>query len=85
MNYKNITVAGSGVLGSQIAYQTAFKGFQVTVYDINDEALERAKERISQLKPHYQADLGATQEEVEAAYGRMSFSFCRKRWRMPIW
>ncbi|KHF32398.1 putative 3-hydroxybutyryl-CoA dehydrogenase [Paenibacillus sp. P1XP2] len=74
MNYKNITVAGSGVLGSQIAYQTAFKGFQVTVYDINDEALERAKERISQLKPHYQADLGATQEEVEAAYGRMSFS-----------
>jgi hypothetical protein len=27
MNYKNITVAGSGVLGSQIAYQTAFKGF----------------------------------------------------------
>lgn len=74
MNYKNITVAGSGVLGSQIAYQTAFKGFQVTVYDINNEALERAKERISQLKPHYQADLGATQEEVEAAYGRMSFS-----------
>lgn len=33
MNYKNITVAGSGVLGSQIAYQTAFKEFNVTVYD----------------------------------------------------
>ncbi|MDR9853607.1 3-hydroxyacyl-CoA dehydrogenase [Paenibacillus sp. VCA1] len=74
MNYRNITVAGSGVLGSQIAYQTAFKGFQVTVYDINDEALERAKERIMQLKPHYQADLGATQEEVDSAYNRMSFN-----------
>lgn len=31
MNFKHITVAGSGVLGSQIAFQTAFKGFEVTV------------------------------------------------------
>lgn len=74
MNYKNITVAGSGVLGSQIAYQTAFKGFNVVVYDINDEALERAKDRIINLKPHYQEDLGASAEEVDAAYNRISFS-----------
>lgn len=74
MNYRNITVAGSGVLGSQIAYQTAFKGFNVSVYDINDEALERAKERIVNLKPRYQEDLGATSEEVNAAYDRISFS-----------
>lgn len=45
MSFKNITVAGSGVLGSQIAYQTAFHGFTVSVYDINDEAIEKAKER----------------------------------------
>ena len=49
MKYTNITVAGSGVLGSQIAYQTAFKGFNVSVYDINDEALARAKERFEAL------------------------------------
>lgn len=73
MNYKNITVAGSGVLGSQIAYQTAFHGFQVSVYDINNEALELAKERIKKLKPRYQEDLKATQEEVDAAYDRLSF------------
>lgn len=40
MNFNNITVAGSGVLGSQIAFQTAFKGFQVAVYDINEEAID---------------------------------------------
>lgn len=73
MNFKNVTIAGSGVLGSQIAYQTAFHGFNVSIYDINDEALERAKERINQLKPKYQNDLNATQEEVDAAYGRISF------------
>lgn len=74
MNYKNITVAGSGVLGSQIAFQTAFNGFDVSVYDINDEALEKAKERILKLKPRYQQDLGASSEQVDAAYNRLTFS-----------
>ncbi|WDV06124.1 3-hydroxyacyl-CoA dehydrogenase [Lysinibacillus irui] len=74
MNYQNITVAGSGVLGSQIAYQSAFKGFNVTVYDINDEALKNAQDRITKLKPLYQQDLGATQEEVDAAYARLTFN-----------
>lgn len=73
MDYKNITVAGSGVLGSQIAFQTAFKGFEVTVYDLNDEALEKAKGRIIKLKENYKADLGATGAEVEEAYSRMAF------------
>ncbi|MGF2614234.1 3-hydroxyacyl-CoA dehydrogenase [Rossellomorea vietnamensis] len=73
MNYKNITVAGSGVLGSQIAFQTAFHGFNVSVYDINDEALEKAKDRVINLKPRYQEDLGASQEDVDAAFDRMSF------------
>lgn len=59
---KKVTVAGSGVLGSQIAYQSAFHGFEVTVYDISDEALTTAKERIQALKPLYQADLKATTE-----------------------
>ncbi|MGO1059686.1 3-hydroxyacyl-CoA dehydrogenase [Planococcus sp. FY231025] len=73
MDYKNIIIAGSGVLGSQIAFQTAFKGFEVTVYDLNDEALEKAKGRIIKLKENYKADLGATDAEVEEAYSRMAF------------
>ncbi len=73
MEYTNILIAGSGVLGSQIAFQTAFHGFAVTVYDINDEALNRAKDRIEQLKPLYQADLGATDEALEAAMSRFTF------------
>lgn len=43
MNFKNVTVAGSGVLGYQIAFQTAFHGFKISVYDINDEVLGKAK------------------------------------------
>ena len=33
----NVTVIGSGVLGSQIAFQAAYFGKTVTVYDISEE------------------------------------------------
>ena len=31
MNYRKIVIAGGGILGSQIAFQTAYSGFDVTV------------------------------------------------------
>lgn len=61
MNYKHITVAGCGVLGSQIAFQIAFKGFDVAVYDINEGAVEQAKERLLKLKPRYQKHFKSTE------------------------
>lgn len=73
MNFKNVTVAGSGVLGSQIAFQTAFKGFEVYVYDINDAAIEAAKERANKLAIIYKNDVAQNDAEVEAALGRLSF------------
>lgn len=73
MNFKNVTVAGSGVLGSQIAFQTAFKGFEVNVYDINDAAIEAAKERANKLAIIYKNDVAQNDAEVEAALGRLSF------------
>lgn len=73
MKIKNVTVAGTGVLGSQIAFQTAFKGFEVSSYDINEEALEKGKERFKVLQKRYQEDNYGTKEEVDAAYKRISF------------
>ena len=32
MAFKKVVVVGGGVLGSQIAYQVAYKGFDVTVW-----------------------------------------------------
>jgi len=43
MSIKNVTIAGGGVLGGQIAFQSQFSGFNVTVYDINQDALDRSK------------------------------------------
>ena len=74
MNFKNITVAGSGVLGYQIAFQTAFHGFHVTVYDINDEVLEKAKTKFSILSEAYKTDLGATPEQLDAAFKNLKYT-----------
>lgn len=72
MKIKNVTVAGTGVLGSQIAFQSAFKGFKVSAYDISDEALEEAKERFNVLKERYQEDKYGSKQEVDDAYNRIS-------------
>ncbi|HIC8806943.1 TPA: 3-hydroxyacyl-CoA dehydrogenase [Elizabethkingia anophelis] len=74
MNFKNITVAGSGVLGYQIAFQTAFHGFHVTVYDINDEVLEKAKTKFSILSEAYKTDLGATPEQIDATFKNLKYT-----------
>lgn len=57
MTIKQVTVAGSGVLGSQIAFQAAYKGFDVTINDINDQALENGKLRIQHLASLYRDEI----------------------------
>ncbi|PPH83269.1 3-hydroxyacyl-CoA dehydrogenase [Rathayibacter sp. AY1D9] len=52
---RTVTVLGSGVLGSQIAFQSAFHGFDVTVYDLFDDVLESARERLRGLAGVYES------------------------------
>ncbi|UQE74255.1 3-hydroxyacyl-CoA dehydrogenase [Gordonia sp. PP30] len=71
----NLTVLGTGVLGLQIAFQSAYKGKTVTAYDLNDEILAKAKDRARDLAKTYLAEVsGATQESVDAALGRLTFT-----------
>ncbi|WP_217183721.1 3-hydroxyacyl-CoA dehydrogenase [Streptomyces sp. AC495_CC817] len=73
---KNITVLGTGVLGSQIAFQTAFHGFEVVAYDIDQPALDRAAERFRGLAARYVADAvdGASDGGADAAIDRIRLS-----------
>ncbi len=71
----NVTVLGTGVLGSQIAYQTAYSGFNVTAYDINDEVLEKAKERFEALTATYtKAVAGAADGKAAQALRSIAYS-----------
>ncbi|UOE42916.1 3-hydroxyacyl-CoA dehydrogenase [Agromyces larvae] len=72
---KHITVLGTGVLGSQIAYQTAYRGYDVTAYDVSDQALEAARERFAKLAATYRAEVdGAADGAADAAIGRLALT-----------
>lgn len=68
-NIRKVTVLGTGVLGSQIAFQTAYCGFEVTAFDINEQALDMAKQRFVRLVEAYKADNypGAAEGQGEKA------------------
>src|SRR5215510_12200385 len=70
-----VTVLGTGVLGSQIAYQTAYSGFEVMAYDISDEIVHAARKRFAELAARYEREVeGASGGRARAALGRISYS-----------
>ncbi|MEM2142263.1 MAG: 3-hydroxyacyl-CoA dehydrogenase [Candidatus Thorarchaeota archaeon] len=46
MEVKRIAVVGSGLMGSGIAYVSAWNGFEVVMNDVNQQALDAGMERI---------------------------------------
>jgi 3-hydroxyacyl-CoA dehydrogenase len=64
---KTVTVLGTGVLGSQIAFQAAYSGFAVTAYDIDQEAIDKGSARFAKLAKVYQVDEGVKASEEQAA------------------
>ena len=69
---RTVTVLGAGVLGSQIAYQSAFKRFAVTVYDVDDDALAVARRRFDRLVATYLAEVPGGDEGAAAALDRLT-------------
>jgi 3-hydroxyacyl-CoA dehydrogenase len=74
MNIKNVTIAGSGTLGSQIAWQTAFKGFDVTVYDAFEKGLERGKQFHQQYAKIFLNSRNVSQEKIDETFKRLSYT-----------
>ncbi len=53
MSYKKIVVAGGGVLGSQIAFQSAYCGFDVTIWLRSEGSIGRTQPKLDYLKKTY--------------------------------
>ncbi len=54
MKYKDIVIAGGGILGSQIAYQTAYCGFNVTILIREEDSKEEVEKKLKKLYKTYQ-------------------------------
>ena len=61
---KNITIAGGGVLGSQIAFQTAFCGFDVKIWLRSEESIGRTKPKLERLYNIYKTTLNEAKKEL---------------------
>lgn len=82
MDIRSVTVAGGGVLGSQIAFQSAYKGFSVTIWLRSEGSVRRAREKVASLHEVYRkalkemADESASSDEGSRP-GVLPSSYCR--------
>ncbi len=69
----SVCLCGAGYLGWQISLQCASQGIPVRLFDISEEALEKASEHIRQELKTWTSEGKITPEEVEAILSRVSF------------
>lgn len=55
MSYKTVCVAGGGVLGSQIAFQAAYCGFDVTIWLRSEGSIGRTQPKTDHVREEYVA------------------------------
>ncbi|PZF58336.1 3-hydroxyacyl-CoA dehydrogenase [Curtobacterium sp. MCSS17_008] len=72
--FSSVAVLGAGVLGTQIALQTARHGIPVVVHDISDDAIAAGRERLAGIVEQYLGDVGQdARQDAEAAVARITF------------
>lgn len=87
-NFKKIVVAGGGVLGSQIAYQAAYCGFDVTIWLRSEGSIGRCQPKLDNLKKTYIDALNLMADPVKgeanwcpglAEMGKLDLDECLKK------
>ena len=68
---KKVLIIGAGNMGQQIGAQCAIHGFEVVLYDINQDILDKAFERIKKLFKFLVMSNKITQKEADAAINRI--------------
>lgn len=71
---KHVTVIGSGTMGSQIGMVSALAGYDTAIVDISQESLDRGREMLESRMTRDVEKNRRTQEDVDAALGRLIFS-----------
>lgn len=74
MKISNVTIAGAGTLGSQIAWQTAFNGFNVTVFDAFEKGLEVGKVYQQKYAELFLKTRGASRNEIDQTIARLRYT-----------
>ena len=73
MKYKNVVIAGGGILGSQIAFQTAYSGFNTTILVRAEDDKKAIETRINNLKKTYLKEI----KSMSTKKGKEEGKWCR--------
>lgn len=71
---RSVTVIGAGAMGRQISVVCALAGYRVTNYDIDAEALRRAREELAERLRRTVEKGQNDQAKVDAAFARLALS-----------
>jgi 3-hydroxybutyryl-CoA dehydrogenase len=74
MEIKNITIIGSGTLGSRIGLQAAISGYQVAFYDVNGPILDHAKQVMDKITLQLIKSNLITEAKRHEAFNRIRFT-----------
>ncbi|HEB27071.1 MAG TPA: 3-hydroxyacyl-CoA dehydrogenase [Porticoccus sp.] len=75
MKINNVLVIGAGVMGQQVGLYYSMYGFNVTMFDISEEALSACKIQQQKYLPSLQASRPhLTDEDMELGLSRISYS-----------
>lgn len=73
MKFDKVVVAGGGVLGTQIAYQAAYCGKDVTIWLRSEGSIGRTQPKLDQLKESYRKAI----ELMDTPEGKSPVNWCR--------
>lgn len=74
MTFTKITTAGAGTMGSQVAWQMAFHGKHVTVYDAIPAGLEKGKAFHRDYAEQFISRRGATRQQIDDTFARLTYT-----------
>ncbi|HBF43653.1 MAG TPA: hypothetical protein DDW42_08525 [Desulfobacteraceae bacterium] len=62
---RRVLIIGAGAMGQQIGFQCAMHGYDVALYDISPDMLDKARERIKKLCERFVSSGRMTKEQSE--------------------
>ena len=71
---KRAGVAGGGTMGFGIAINFAFWGYPTTIYDLNDEILEKSAQRVNKALDIFVTEGLTTRKRADQTFERLSFT-----------
>jgi 3-hydroxyacyl-CoA dehydrogenase len=74
MKIEQVLIVGSGTMGAQIGFQCAVRGFDTSICDVSEQALEACRGLHLRFAEMFVATMGARRGDVDAALRRISYT-----------